>query len=380
MERKLASIRKVLTTKPIEGADAIELAVVDGWQTVIKKGEFQAGDLCVYFEIDSFLPIREEFEFLRKSSYKKMGEEEGFRLKTIRLRGELSQGLIVPMKSLEKFMTHDKWVELYGDEELEYVVPYEDWLELKEGDDVTAIMGVEKYEAPIPTELRGQIRGSFPSYIRKTDEERIQNLFYKVKDEMVDVEFEVSLKLDGTSCTFYVVDPTVHNTKLEEPADVYFGHCSRNLDTKDTDNTPWTLAKESGIKERMIAFFNRTGRSIAIQGELMGPSIQGNREKLTKPEFFLFNIWDIDQQRYLTPAERADIVEELQVKTVPILHTNLKVFEIGNDINDILLFAEGESINNPIREGLVFKSNILYKGELFSFKAISNKFLLKGGE
>ena len=66
MERKLASIRKVLTTKPIEGADAIELAVVDGWQTVIKKGEFQVGDLCVYFEIDSFLPIREEFEFLRK--------------------------------------------------------------------------------------------------------------------------------------------------------------------------------------------------------------------------------------------------------------------------------------------------------------------------
>lgn len=380
MERKLASIRRVIETKPIEGADAIELAVVDGWQTVIKKDEFRVGDLCVYFEIDSFLPLREEFEFLRKSSYKKMGDEEGFRLKTIRLRGELSQGLIVPMKSLEKFMTHDKWVELYGDEELEYVVPYEDWLELKEGDDVTEIMGVKKYEAPIPTELAGQVRGTFPSYIRKTDEERIQNLFNKVHEKLEDVEFEVSLKLDGTSCTYYVVDPLKYNTKLEEPASVYFGHCSRNLDTRESDNTPWTLAKTTGIRDNMINFFNTTGRSIAIQGELMGPSIQGNREKLTKPEFFLFNVWDIDQQRYLTPIERAEIVEELNVKMVPILHTNFKVFKEFKDVNSLLLFAEGPSINNPIREGLVFKSNVLYKGELFSFKAISNKFLLKGGE
>lgn len=380
MERKLASIRTVLETKPIEGADAIELAVVDGWQTVIKKGEFRPGDLCVYFEIDSFLPIREEFEFLRGSSYKKMGNEEGFRLKTIRLRGELSQGLIVPMKSLEKFMTHDKWVELYGDEELECVVPYEDWLELKEGDDVTEIMGVKKYEAPIPTELRGQVRGSFPFWIRKTDEERIQNLYNKVKGIMEDEEFEVSLKLDGTSCTFYVVDPLKYNTKLEEPASVYFGHCSRNLDTRETQNTPWTLAYESGIRQKMLEFFERTGRCIAIQGELMGPSIQGNREKLAKPEFFLFNIWDIDQQRYLTPIERAEIVAELQVKTVPILHTNFKVFKEFTDIKSLLLFAEGPSLHNAIREGLVFKSNALYKGELFSFKAISNKFLLKGGE
>ena len=380
MERKLASIRKVIEVKPIEGADAIELAVVDGWQTVIKKGEFQAGDLCVYFEIDSFLPIREEFEFLRSSSYKKMGEDEGFRLKTIRLKGSISQGLIVPMKSLEKFMTHDKWVELYSNEELEYIVPYEDWLELKEGDDVTAILGVQKYEAPIPTELRGKVRGNFPSYLKKTDEERIQNLFNKVKDVMEDEEFEVSLKLDGTSCTFYVVDPLKYNTKLEEPASVYFGHCSRNLDTTESENTPWTLAKESGIRDKMLEFFETTGRSIAIQGELMGPSIQGNREKLAKPEFFLFNIWDIDQQRYLTPIERAEIVAELQVKTVPILHTNFKVFKEFTDIKSLLLFAEGPSIHNAIREGLVFKSNALYKGELFSFKAISNKFLLKGGE
>ena len=362
MERKLASIRKVIEVKPIEGADTIELAVVDGWQTVTKKGEFQAGDLCVYFEIDSFLPIREEFEFLRKSSYKKMGEVEGFRLKTIRLRGELSQGLITPMKSLENFMS------------------YEDWINLQEEDDVTDILGVQKYEAPIPTQLRGQVRGSFPSFISKTDEPRIQNLFHKVSEIMEDEEFEVSLKLDGTSCTFYVVNPLKYNTKLEEPANVYFGHCSRNLDTTESDNTPWTLAKESGIRDKMLEFFETTGRSIAIQGELMGPSIQGNREKLTKPEFFLFNIWDIDQQRYLTPIERTEIVETLGVKTVPILSTNFKVFTDFKDVNSLLLFAEGPSINNPIREGLVFKSNVLYKGELFSFKAISNKFLLKGGE
>ena len=94
MERKLASIQKVLDLQPIEGADVIEVATINGWKLVVKKGEFEVGDLAVYFEIDSFLPIREEFEFLRKSSYKKMGDKEGFRLRTIKLRGQISQGLL----------------------------------------------------------------------------------------------------------------------------------------------------------------------------------------------------------------------------------------------------------------------------------------------
>jgi len=102
MERKLATIRKVNEIKPIEGADMIELAIVDGWQCVVKKGEFKPGDPGVYFEIDSYLPIEERYEFLRKSSYKKIPDQlqgqraEGFRLKTVKLRGQISQGLMLP--------------------------------------------------------------------------------------------------------------------------------------------------------------------------------------------------------------------------------------------------------------------------------------------
>ena len=232
MERKLASIRKVREIKPIEGADAIELAIVDGWQCVAKKGKFKVNDLCVYFEIDSFLPIKDEFEFLRKSSYKKMGEAEGFRLKTIKLRGELSQGLIIPISNFN-----------------------EDIQKMEEGTDLTDILEVQKYEQPIPAQLAGQVRGLFPSYIRKTDQERIQNLFYKINEKYKDVDFEVTLKLDGTSCTYYVVNPLIHNTKLEEPADFYFGHCSRNLDTKEGDSTPWVIARNNKIKDNMIEFF-----------------------------------------------------------------------------------------------------------------------------
>lgn len=151
MERKLASIRKVENVIPIEGADMIEVSVVGGWKVVTKKGEFKPGDLAIYCEVDSFLPIKEEFEFLRKSSYKKMGEQEGFRLKTIRLRGQLSQGLLLPASQ--------EVLSLY-----------------KEGDDVTELLGIVKYEPPIPAELAGKVKGMFPSFLRKTDEERIQNL------------------------------------------------------------------------------------------------------------------------------------------------------------------------------------------------------------
>ena len=138
MERKLASIRKVREIKPIEGADAIELAIVDGWQCVAKKGEFKVNDLCVYFEIDSFLPIKDEFEFLRKSSYKKMGEAEGFRLKTIKLRGELSQGLIIPISNFN-----------------------EDIQKMEEGTDLTDILEVQKYEQPIPAQLAVRLKAHF---------------------------------------------------------------------------------------------------------------------------------------------------------------------------------------------------------------------------
>jgi RNA ligase (TIGR02306 family) len=153
MQRKLASIRQISEIREIPGADAIELAIVDGWQVVVAKNvNHKVGNYVVYCEIDSFLPIKPEFEFLRKSSYKKMGDQEGFRLRTIRLRGVLSQGLILP---------------------LDEVIPFPNNLDYMEvGKDVTELLEIKKYEPPVPAELAGKVKGMFPSFIPKTDEER----------------------------------------------------------------------------------------------------------------------------------------------------------------------------------------------------------------
>ena len=169
MERKLATVKKITNIRPIEGADMIELATVGGWNVVVGKDVgHKVGDMVVYCEIDSFLPIRDKFEFLRKSSFKKMGEQEGFRLKTIKLRGQISQGLILPL------------LETFGDFS---------WTAY-EGLDVTERLGIIKYEPPIPAELAGQVIGGFPSFIRKTDEERIQNLSAEY-DELKTLEYSI---------------------------------------------------------------------------------------------------------------------------------------------------------------------------------------------
>jgi RNA ligase (TIGR02306 family) len=142
MIRKLASIRKVKDVKPIEGADVIELILIDGWQCVSKIGQLKKDDLCVYFEIDSFCPEKPEFEFLRKSSFKTMADgSTGFRLKTIRLKEQLSQGLVLPLSEVNLS-------------------------DVNEGDDVTEILGIKKYEPPIPACLAGEVRGPVPGCIR----------------------------------------------------------------------------------------------------------------------------------------------------------------------------------------------------------------------
>ncbi len=174
--RKLATVRQISEMKAIVGADLIELAVVDGWKCVVKKGDFQLGDRVVYCEIDSFLPIKDEFEFLRKSSFKKMGDEEGFRLRTIKLRGQISQGLLLPISVLNS--------------------------ESEIGDDVTEQLGIVKYEPPLPTCLAGEVVGPFPAMCEKTEEERIQNLAADY-DSYLGKTFFVSEKIDGTSFTAF---------------------------------------------------------------------------------------------------------------------------------------------------------------------------------
>jgi RNA ligase (TIGR02306 family) len=340
MERKLASIRKISEIQPIEGANMIELAIVDGWKVVVAKDVgHKVGDMVVYCEIDSFLPIREEFEFLRKSSYKKMGDQEGFRLKTIKLRGQVSQGLILPISVLNP-----------PDANI-YVEPFE-------GLDVTEMLGIVKYEPPIPAELAGKVKGNFPSFIPKTDEERVQNLASEYESYLHQSkhQFYATEKLDGSSATFYFKDGV-------------FGVCSRNLELLETEgNTFWKVARQLKLEE----WLGTHETNYSIQGELIGEGIQGNPYKIKGQTVRFYNAFNIDTQEYLGFPDFIKLIDSMNLETVPVLDAN---FTLPETIDGILKYAEDKSVLNPAfdREGIVVRS----LDRTISFKVISNKFLLK---
>jgi RNA ligase (TIGR02306 family) len=355
--RKLVTVRRVAEIHPIEGADVIELAVIDGWKSIVKKEYgLKVGGHCAYFEIDSFLPLEERYEFLRNSSLKKMDGIEGFRLKTMKMRGIVSQGLAQPIAIFPEIQA-----------DLDAIANFTmSWDEFYDKD-YAAALHVQKYEPYISPENMGKIRGNFPSFIRKTDQERCQNIGKHIFGDHLNDEYEISLKLDGTSFTAFYVDG-------EE------GVCSRNneLQIEDEGNKYVTMYIQSGLQNALKAI----GKNYAVQGELMGPSIQNNREGLTKQVLYIFDIFDITNNEYLNPSDRLAFMDELytnlvnpeMVTHVPIYHSNVTLASIGvHDLEQLLTYAEGKSLVHAVREGLVFKS----KNGQFSFKAISNSYLLK---
>ena len=332
-DRKLASVVKIADIQPIVGADAIMVASVKGWKVVVKKDEYKVGDLAVYYEIDSFLPIRPQFEFLRKSSFKRMGSSEGFRLKTIRLRGQISQGLLTPIP--------------------------EGISNPKEGDDLTEALDIVKYEPPIPAQLAGKIKGTFPSFIPKTDEIRIQNFESEVGFSPVGERAYVTEKLDGTSFTCYFNNGV-------------FGVCGRNWELSETDdNSLWRMAKMLELKEKMT----KLGKNIALQGELIGAGINGNLYGLSDHKLYFFTGYDIDKGRRMFFDELEWVLFGLQLQMVPVLEKYGFVIPNENNIVDYMLrYAEGKSVLNMEvdREGVVVRG----LEREFSFKAISNTYLL----
>ena len=254
--RKLASIQRIWKMDPIEGADRIELANVLGWQCVVNKDQFQPMDLAVYFEIDSFLPVRPEFEFMRASSYRKtdiMGE--GFRLRTMKFRGQISQGLLLPISQFS---------ELPSDIEL--------------GSDVTEILGIRKWEIEEKVTTGGTVIGTLPIDVPHTDETRVQAEPDLIKD-FAGLEYYITTKMDGSS----------HSVSIDEDGFHVTGH---NYEYKDDGvSSFYNLVKDRGYREKMESWMKEAGVSIlAIQGELCAPGIQKNRLKLTKPEWYVFTV------------------------------------------------------------------------------------------
>ena len=329
MTRKLAHIEKIISIEAIEGADRIEKARILGWQTVIKKGEFKVGDLVVYVETDAILPEKPEFEFLRNRK---------FRIRTIRLKNVISQGIAFPLSMLP------------------------DGIQIEEGLDVTETLNIHKYEPPIPAQLSGIVKGAFPSFIPKTDETRIQS----VPDVLVRHKgkvFFISEKLDGTSATYYLRDGE-------------FGVCSRNLELRETDkNTFWIIARKYDYESKLRA----CGRNVAVQGEVIGPGIQKNRYKLKAPSLFIFNVFDIDSYKYADFKEFTEFASNYGFDAVPILNTE---YVLDNTVDELVELSKGTSILNAEiqREGIVMRTLIECQDEelgRLSFKVVNPEYLLR---
>ena len=329
--RKLASIQRIRALAPIEGADAIEKATVLGWQLVVKKGEFKVGDLCVYCEIDSILPDRPEFEFLKP---------RGMRIKTIRLRGQISQGICFPLSVLPEGAP------------------------IVEDADVTEILGVAKWEMPIPASLSGTVKGGFPGFVPKTDETRVQVL-QPMLDALQGEPCFIAEKLDGSSVTYYLRNGD-------------FGVCSRNLELIEDDaNTLWKVARELEVEQKLRSL----GGNFALQGEIIGEGINGNKLRLRGQTSRFFNLFDIDRYAYLDFAGYQSTLERLDLPMVPVLDAN---FSLVNDIPALVAMATRRSVVSPEvwAEGIVVRplKEQQFEGERVSFKVINPEFLLKFGE
>lgn len=345
--RKLATIQLIEEIKPIPNADAIVAARIKGWWVVVKANEFTVGDACIFFEIDSLVPKLPVFSFLDKQGTKKieiMGElgqpnfeVEGYRIKTVRLRKQISQGLALPVSAFD--------------------IPV-----CEIGTDVSEILNVYKYEHCVGASLSGEAKGNFPSYVSKTDEERIQNCYGDLLELAIkELSFTLTEKIDGTSLTVIRNDEEFHV-------------CSRNLSLKESEtNTYWKMTREYDLQ-------NKIPNNFAIQGEIAGEGIQKNRLALVGRKLFVFYVYNIKTGLYLPIDEMESFCKDLGLETVPVIDKNW-IFTPAISRDDLIKFADGASLLNPkaLREGVVWRLNdpVAHK---FSFKAISNEYLLKWGE
>jgi RNA ligase (TIGR02306 family) len=342
MERKLVSIQTVEDVTPIAGADQIEQARVMGWNVVVQKGDFKSGDPCVFFEIDSVLPDGPAWsEFLRK---------RGFRIRTMKLRGVLSQGLALPLAILG------------GDAD-----------DRPRDVDLRERLGVSKYEPILPDTL--DIAGPFPARVPKTDEIRLQSAL-GVLEEMNGRAFYVTTKCDGMSATY---------VRTEDG----FIVASRNWAMARAANNPlWRLAEKHGLETKLPL-------DVAVQGEICGPGVQGNKLELTEHVLFVFNVYDVRVGRYLDYEPFVAFCAAHGLTTVPIERivyglttVPLDRIELAHEaattehtLDGWLAAARGRYANTKRhKEGVVIRPLVEVRSETLqgrlSFKVINNDFLL----
>ena len=367
MSRKLASVQKVKAIKPIEGADRIEIVQILNWDCVAQKGQYKIGDLVIYFEIDSLLPDIPAFEFLKGSSWSQKLNK--YKISTHKFRGQISQGLVIPIRQL---------TEIYNQINKSAVSS----IDYDEGDDLTALLKIEKYEPLVSNGPLGDLI-HHEWYVPKTDEERIQVCAEDVLPKYIKSEqgdWYASVKLDGTSCTVGLFEDM-------------FLVGGRNQWYKGPNMYTETVKKYI-TEEKLRAYYETTGMYVVFQGELCGPGIQCNRLGFSEKDWFVFNVFTSDTGK-MDSYTKCDLLNMLNIceyfglKTVPLIPSEAKfdfktTTDIDETVENLLKYVDSikyrtffdDASPNQIAEGVVFRMNDMS----YSFKVISNKFLLKGGE
>ena len=402
MTRRLATVRRVSAVWPI-AADKVEAVTVGGWTCVAPVGRFREGDLALFFEIDSFLPAADPRWAYLENRFTTFDGARGFRVRSTKIRGQMSQGILAALDEFPEVAIRRAALEARhaGASEAEI-----DDLLLRE-ESFDEVLGVRKYDPVMVSEVKKREDKNaaggltpLPDFIPRTEQERVQNLppdaFERWKDEV----FQESVKMDGSSMTVYFVrndsplfgclpalpggdgggSGAVPETGRNRRGDAVqpngrVGVASRNMEQRENQGGHyWAAARRHGLPAKLSAL----GRNLAVQGELCGSSIQKNFEGFPAGahDFFAFAVWDIDASRYLPPRE----AEDLAVRALSILHVPVIGYAplryIGLSVDELLARAEGVGIHGRKREGIVLKH---VAGE-FSFKAISNSYLLKHGE
>jgi len=375
-KRKLAHIEVIESLSPIPKADKIEVAQVLGWQCVVKKGEFKVGEKVIYVEVDSVMPEKSEFEFLRSRK---------FRVRTIKLKGQISQGLVLPFNK-----------GYYGN----YPIGY----------DITEELGITKYLSPAEKTEQDEIerktaneknklkkfmlryswfrrlflsrkqKKGFPYWINKTDEERIQNVPQVLK-QFKDKQVYITEKIDYQSATFsgkLVPNTTPIIGKLL-PKKFQFVVCSRNLTTNDKNSLYWKIAEKYNIEQIL-----KKNPTLTVQGEQGNTKIQGNKYNIKKPTMWVFNIIDHEKNYHYDYFEMLDFCKKYNLNIVPSILELRKGFktlpllqDIGSTVQELVEFSKGKStLANIQREGIVVRC-IENGKKILSFKVINPNFLLK---
>ena len=368
-DRSLAHVEKIISIEPIDGADRIVKSLCLGWICIVKKDSFNVNDKIIYIEIDSIVANIPYFEFMYEPKMNRKG-----RVKTAKMKKQISQGLIIPLSDINIIREQLKLSPISIEN-------------LKEGQDVTKELGIVKYESPSDREsnyvpldrkkhnwftkfmtrfswyrrLTKQRSKSYPEWISKTDEERVANIPWVI-DRYKDLNLIASEKIEGQSGLFWYKKSGIFGSE--------FGVCSRTVRKFEFDNSNWSkVARLLDIKKKLKS----VGKNIAIQGEVVGPSIQGNIYELKDLDFYIFNVFDIDTKKYYTIEEALEFCKTYGFKHVPILDMNYK---LPNTLQELIDSANGKSVlYDTIREGIVIRS----PDKSISFKVVSPEYLLKRG-